>query len=536
MKKQPLPYFSCAFLLLIIMALISCQEQMYEPNPDESLILKRGGQGGKSPADVEQGDLYGDLLEEERTFAGVPVLYPLKYRADFQDQIVEGIIDVPNPRLNGPFELTIYVRDEFGYVVMDAPPGGGDPVPRTATVMIYPGDDGFLNDEGEFSPVVLYDMEGEILEDVVPHVFPVEQGRLNLIRTNDGVITNRMAEVIKNFGDGTVADVIRDFCGRLFMVRTQEALNLGIADKPIDSPLENLAIYYELMINGFSQSAIDNGLLFLIEQEGDFGGFRFQSRLDSRWSEGAQEFGGLLTDEEKQYFVANLTASCIAAGSDKTDFLIIDEIVLVNRFMGIPKAIGNDIDKPADQVISFFPYIEQEVRMMDKTDKHQYVKYRYYVDYSFFNYTRQKFEETLIDYCTIVGDYDSLGNLVGSHVEVLAPNLTLNDILMGDAPLTAEALEIYRYTEKAEQQTSGALGFANQADDYVQALEVVHNNEEFLVWKVPTPTWAQNQVLFRGYAPFNYVPDEEVHSKKPEGKGDDESTDTGGGGSGGRRR
>ncbi len=311
---------------------------------------------------------------------------------------------------------------------------------------------------------------------------------------------------------------------------------MGIADKPIDSPLENLAVYYEIMLNGFSRSAIDNGLLFLIEQEGDFGGFRFQSRLDSRWNEGAQEFGGLLTGEEKHHFVANLAASCIAAGSDKTDFLIIDEIVLVNRFMGIPKAIGNDIDKPADQVISFFPYIEQEVRMMDKTDKHQYVKYRYYVDYSFFNYTRQKFEETLIDYCTIVGDYDSLGNLVGSHVEVLAPNLTLNDILMGDAPLTAEALEIYRYTQKAEQQTSGALGFANQADDYVQALEVVHDNEEFLVWKVPTPTWAQNPVLFREYAPFNYIPDEEVHSKKPEGKGDDESTNTGGGGSGGGRR
>jgi hypothetical protein len=261
-----------------------------------------------------------------------------------------------------------------------------------------------------------------------------------------------------------------------------------------------------------------------------FEGFNFQSRLDNSWGAGAFEFGALIDDQQKKQFVANLAAACVAASSDKSNFLTFDEISYLNQFLGIPKVEGNDINTPATSVTCFFPTIGQEVRMMDKTDKSQYSKYKYYVDFSEFSYTRDKFVETIIDYYTIVGDYDDDGNLISSHKEILADDLTLHDILMGNAPLTVDARETYRYTQKENQVTTGMLGFANQADDYVQALEVIHNNEEFLVWEIPTPTWDKGHVIIRPTeAPFLFNPPEESHSKKPDGKGDDSTTDSGSG-------
>jgi len=210
--------------------------------------------------------------------------------------------------------------------------------------------------------------------------------------------------------------------------------------------------------------------------------------------------------------------------------------------MGIPEVSGNDIDTPATSVECFLPWTQQEIRMMDKTDKHQYSRYRYYVDYSSFEYDREKFKKTLLDYVTIVGDYDPVtGDLIGSHIEVIKDNMVLHNVLMGLEPLTQVAIDTYRYTDKEEQPTTGALGFACQADDYVQALEVVHNNEEFLVWEKLTPTWEWDFPYDWGESsPFIFVPEEESHGNKPEGHGDDSVSDDDHGGSStggkGRRR
>ncbi|WP_372642760.1 hypothetical protein, partial [Ancylomarina sp.] len=304
--------------------------------------------------------------------------------------------------------------------------------------------------------------------------------------------------------------------------------------------LENLAIYKELMLHGFTQSAEDNGLKFLIEED-IAGGFDVNFRVDrgvGLWDVSPKPYLGFTESEQKQ-IIMNLCAASISAGSDKSNTLNIDEIVFVNLFMGIPEVIGSGIDMPASQVNCFLPTIEQEIRMMDKTDKHEYSRYRYYVDYLSFEYDREKFKRTLLDYVTIVGDYDDDGNLIGSHVEILEENLILHDILMGNAPLTSDATAIYRYTQKEDQPTSGALGFACQADDYVQALEVVHNNEEFLVWKISTPTWDWPiSIDRREFSPFIFVPEEDSHGNRPPGHGDDSTTDgdddhEGGGGSSG---
>ncbi|WP_321316585.1 hypothetical protein [Labilibaculum sp.] len=512
----------------------ACQDEYLEPESNqknESLVLKKGGK----QTDVDQADLYGDLWVMERDTCGVPILYELNYRVDYQDEWIYGIIDVVNPKLNGSFYLDVLVRDENGYVTYEPVTDPDlDPVPITENRLIEPVN-GYVM--GADNVIALYDAEGEVLPEVALHVVPIEFGRLDIIRSPSTVISKRLTEVIKNFGDGTVANVTRDFCGRVMMIRTDAAIEDGAEDKPIDSPLENLAIYKELMLHGFSGNADDNGLKFLIEEDNGYGGFDFQFRVDNDWIGGAKSYSEVSSPNQ---LIMNLAAACISAGSDKTNTLIIDEIVFVNLFMGVPEVIGGGIDEPGI-ANCFLPTIEQEIRMMDKTDKHQYSRYRYYVDYSSFEYNRQKFQETLLDYVTIVGDYDPVtGELIGSHIEILEPNMVLHDILMGNAPLTQDAIDIYRYTQKEDQPTSGALGFACQADDYVQALEVVHNNEEFLVWKMSTPTWGVDHVIERGmFAPFNFVPEEESHSKRPPEHGDDVSDGDDGGSSGGgkgRRR
>lgn len=456
-----------------------------------------------SPSSVDQSDLYGDLWVHELNTAGVPVLYELPYAADYQDETIYGIIDVINPKLDGPFILNSIVRDDKGYPITVDPGDGSDPYPKTTEIEVDPGEDGFLHeDQQEYSPLVLYDAEGELLPEVALHVIAIEQGRLNLIRSPEKVLTSRIGEVIKNFGDGTVAEVIRDYCGRLYMVRTSDALASGYADKPIDSPLENLAIYYELMLHGFDGALTDNGLSFLCSPAAsDFGGFNLQSRLDSRWPEGALNINNLNSLQEKREFVANLAASCVAAGSDKSNFLTIDEIVLLNQFMGIPQPDG-------DEAICYFEYERLPIRKMDKTTKDEYTVYRYYIDYSNFAYTREKFENTLVDFCTYQLAED------GTYVKKpVITDIPVHSILNGTSELTNDEFAIYRYTQPEGTTITGAAGFASQADDYVQALEVIHNNEEFLVWKFPTPTWDAGKSFNRTVSPFNFTPYEPDHGK-----------------------
>jgi hypothetical protein len=510
------------FVILLIIGFAfftACQDEYLEPEANqqnENLVLKKGGK----QTEVDQADLYGDLWVMERDESGVPLLYPLKYLVEYQDVPVDGIIDVVNPKLDGSFDLKVLVRDEAGYVIFDS-----EGKPQTDNVTIEPNIDGYV--VGIDNVIALYDAEGEVLPTVALHVVPIEMGRLNIIRSPSTVISKRLTEVIKNFGDGTVANVTRDFCGRIMMFRTDEAIELGAEDKPIDSPLENLAIYKELMLHGFAQSAEDNGLKFLIEQDGELGGFDLQLRVDQGegvWDDSPKsydEFTGIveLTGiDEQDNIIMNLAASCMAAGSDKSNTLLIDEIVFVNLFMGIPEVSGNGIDTQAEEITCFLPTIEQEIRMMDKTDKHEYSRYRYYVDYSAFTYDRTKFQETLLDFVTIV-----LNGGV-SEIVTLKDNMILHDVLMGTA-VTGGVIDI-EYTETGDHPTTGAFGFACQADDYVQALEVVHNNEEFLVWEKLTPTWIWDYpITWGGFSPFNYVLEEEDHSKRPPGHGDDSTSD-----------
>lgn len=474
--KTEFTFFRCVFLicLFIGMSFYGCQDQVI-PEPEKSetdLVLKKGG---KPTTDV--GDLYGDLWQLERDNSGVPIIYPMLYRVDYQDQPILGHIDVMNPRLTQNFTMNIISRDDDGYVIFTTPTDGSDPVPvmvQAEIILDQPG--GFIQN---LSPTVLYDAEGSILPEAANYVMPVDEGRLNLVRSPSDVLTSRMTEVISNFGDGTVWRVTRDFCGRFYMVRTQDAIDAGILDKPIDSPLENMAIYKELMLYGFSRPATQNGLSFL------------GSGFD----------------------VFNLAAACVSASSDKSGVLNIDEIVFLNLFLGVPEP-GTGIS--------------QVVHQMEKTTKQQTSVTRWYVDYSGFSYDRNNFKNTFLDLYSIVYENGTINKVL------IKEDLVLNGILSGEYP--GEVLGGYRYTPNQTQLT-GAVGFANLADDYVQALEVVHNNEEFLVWQAATPwenAWRKNPAFERSNTPFFTVTLPEVsHGNKPGGVGD--GTKPGGGGHRGGR-
>jgi hypothetical protein len=445
-------------LLSLAMGLLlpACQQSFLdEPQDEAALVLKKGKKTTVDPSDV-----YGDLWVIQRDRLGVPKLYPLEYSVEFQDVVKEGIIDVAIPY------LTASITTPEGDVIV--PEGGGFP---------------------EWGDVpLLYDDEGEAYEIVGENIQEIEMGRLNLVRSGPEVLAKRLDEVIKNFGDGTVSEIIRDYCGRLFMVRTDAALAQDIEDKPIDSPLENLAIYKELLANGF-----DGKLSFLVDN------FKMKGRLDNISDWGLSEKPvELMTLEEKQLFVANLCAACVGAGSDKTGTLTIDEICYLNEFMGIP---GDE---------SFYPVIQLEVRTLNKTNKEQETVIKKFVDLSAFQYTRQKFWKTFVTIRTIdasgeVWDYKNLGTY------------TIHKILKGNASELDVLLGAYRYTIDSPIKKK-MVGFTNQADDYVQALELIHGNEEFMVWQMPN--------VDRSSSPFSYTAEEESHGNRPAGKGDDEEVTT----------
>jgi len=462
-------------LLSLAMGLLlpACQQSFLEEQDESELTLKKG-----KTTTTDLGDLYGDLWIIQRNNLGVPILYPLEYEVEVQDVVKTGIIDVTIP-----FLLATVVTPEGTVTVPD---GGGFPAYDDVPL--------------------LYDSEGEAYDIVGENVQAIEMGRLNLVRSGPEVLAKRLEEVIKNFGDGTVSEVIRDYCGRLFMVRTDAALAQDILDKPVDSPLENLAIYKELLANGF------HGKLSFIAED-----FKMKGRLDniSDWnlSEKGIEF---MTEDEERLFVANLCAACVGAGSDKTGNLTIDEICYLNEFMGIP---GD---------VCFYPVIELAVRTLNKTNKEQETVIKKFVNMSAFLYTREKFWKTFVTIRTIDDTTDPWSYRdLGTY--------TIHKILKGNAPELDLLLGTYRYTIDSPVKKR-MVGFTNQADDFVQALELVHGNEEFMVWQMPA--------VDRSSSPFSYTAEEESHGNKPEGKGDSEevtddsssgTTTTGNKGTRGRR-
>ena len=212
---------------------------------------------------VSKGDTYGDLYVVVRDEDGVPVL-------------VDGYLQLKDAEGN----VVAYLKDGEFYAEI-----GGD---------------------------LLTDPEVEAL-----NLAEVELGRLNVGRSPTTVLESRYEEVESNLS--TAVSISLDASGRLVIEAADGTT------KTVDAPLENLALYVDLMTNGalFTDNEalqtllVDSGLGFLVD-----------GTFDS-------------SDLE-------VAASLLAASSDKAGEIIIDEVVYMNDILGIEGTLdGGYVDYSA---------------------------------------------------------------------------------------------------------------------------------------------------------------------------------------------
>ena len=200
-----------------------------------------------------------------------------------------------NPHINRNDESGISRGGDYGdlYVLLRDDNGMPDMIEIEGEWYVQP-----VGNDGE--PLEL-DAEGEL---VTPELATeVDFGRLNIVRSPQDVLDQAFEEAVKTL-TAPNAVITLDFCGRL--TSTYDLLvngELTRFTKTIDSPRENMAIYQYLMQWLFEPT--DDGpnrLAFLGQDPYDFNPLQ-------------------------------IAASCLAAGSDKTGEITLDEMVYINGFV-----------------------------------------------------------------------------------------------------------------------------------------------------------------------------------------------------------
>ncbi len=255
-----------------------------------------GGGGGSGGGNGGTGGLYGDLIICLRNNDGIPVY-----------QVIEGEHDPAY------YPLPIMI-DESSLLPLKV-----DDVYQTFEI----------SEEGEVIPV-----DGYIVEEV-------DFGRLNVVRAPQAVLDQALTEAIANLTQPGVTDIQTDASGRLvaivgaedWLVNFDDKLENDEADdKTIDSPRENVALYQELMSNGF-----EDQLSFLTN------------------------YGYSDSD------ILTLAYGAIAAGADKTGTMDVDEFGYMNNWL-----------------------LKWDSENIEELDDSPDVKDRHYYNYKTFTYSRNE--------------------------------------------------------------------------------------------------------------------------------------------------
>jgi len=227
---------------------------------------KRDVSHGNTQPGVSKGTLYGDLYVIVRDLNGAPVPYSWVWSEDGTTPLYP-------------------VEDSHGF----SQPVAHDP-------------SGVL--PAEFLGLVPLDAEGLVPDVYAVYTQPVEFGRLSLARAPSDVIDKAYAEALTAIN--TCDSIGLDPAGRLL-------LTTGGTSKAIDSPRECLALYRELMRNGYlsgltRDAAFMGPLAYLREQGG----------------------GSEMTTADLD------RAACLLAGAgDKSASISLDEVIYINNFLGI---------------------------------------------------------------------------------------------------------------------------------------------------------------------------------------------------------
>lgn len=179
--------------------------------------------------------------------------------------------------------------------------------------VILRNDDGtpVLDDNGNIQPcldpactdVVQLTEDGELPPEYADKVIEVEFGRLNVARSPSKVIEHSLVEALSKLDGGVLGDTVTlDAAGRLV-----------VDGSAIDSPLENLALYKALLTAPVTDGVVTVSVSTTVEGAGKVT-YTFTLPASER---------------------LDLAASMLAAASDKTGDLNVDEIVNISKFLGV---------------------------------------------------------------------------------------------------------------------------------------------------------------------------------------------------------
>ncbi len=198
---------------------------------------------------VEQPAISSKVLDSAASFLGAASgkEVPLTVDSVVLINSALGLNDVSTDPQNLYSDLWMLVRDEYGAPVLD---GNGCIQPIASETITWP--DG---SEHNTVPMALEEFDSteldfacSVVEGYEAYTIELEIGRLNMIRTvsqNPTVFARALAEAINNINAATA--IKTDAAGRLVMITEVDG---ELVEKTIDSPRENLALYYALLKEG----------------------------------------------------------------------------------------------------------------------------------------------------------------------------------------------------------------------------------------------------------------------------------------------
>jgi len=219
-------------------------------------------------------------------------------------------------------DLFVIFRDEDGVPILTAD-GCIQPVDVNENVIL------FIIDEETGECVIADETQVDMLQ-------TVDFGRLNLGRSPDDVLAHSFDEAVKAMNDAAnkSGDISLDPAGRLVLTSGVDGLQ-----KTIDSPLENLALYIKMMIDG--DWIVPEEIVTLVDggkpsDEEEERPVLSQEAADLLTDLGFPHLGNAdslptdLTDPE-----LILAASLLAAAADKSGDITLDMVVYLNSIYGI---------------------------------------------------------------------------------------------------------------------------------------------------------------------------------------------------------
>lgn len=151
--------------------------------------------------------------------------------------------------------------------------------------------------------IVQLTADGELPPEYADSVIAVEFGRLNISRAPNSVLEHSLVEALSKLDGGVLGTTVTlDPSGRLV-----------VDGDAIDSPLENLALYEALLTAPVVDGVVTLSITTNVEGSGNV------------------TYTFSIPESER----LDLAASALAAASDKTGDLNVDEVVGISKFLGV---------------------------------------------------------------------------------------------------------------------------------------------------------------------------------------------------------